>query len=108
MKHITENIDKVFFKDFVWYEDVVYNEGYNNLYFINPHFGQCILMLSRHGELYWGGELFEDTFSRYFGLSLSDFRTIVRQYVYGRIEDGRPIEVMKKRKVISYPEGVFF
>lgn len=48
------------------------------------------------------------TFARYFGFSLSDFRTIVRQYVYGRIETGRPIENMKKRKVISYPEGLFF
>lgn len=108
MKHITENIDKVFFKDFVWYEDVIYDVGYNPLYMINPETGECILKLSRHGELQWCNVFYERTFARYFGFSLSDFRTIVRQYVYGRIENGRPIEIMKKRKVIKYPEGLFF
>ena len=108
MNYIIENIDKTFFKNFVWCEDVVYNNGYNNLYFINPRFGHCVLMLSRHGKLYWSGELFEDTFYRYFGLSLSGFRLVLRQYVHKNIEDGRPIVDMKKRKVINYPKGLFF
>ena len=108
MKHITENIENTFLKGYVWYEDVLYDEGYNPLYMINPNTGECILKLTRHGELQWCNVFYERTFSRYFGFSLSDFRTVVRQYVYGRIENGRPIENMKKRKVISYPEGLFF
>ena len=108
MKNIVENIETTFLKNFVWYEDTTYDEGYNNVYLINPKDGKCILKLSRSGRLSWCGVFYEKHFSRYFGIPLSDFRSIIRQYVYKNIEEGRIIDHMKKSKVIEYPEGLFF
>ena len=91
-----------FLSGYVW----KYSELNNMWYLISENKKDCILSLTRWGKCFWKRKLHTEVYERYMGLSLSEFRMIIRVYIKDTLD--RDVDESKVTNKFIIPPDYFF
>jgi hypothetical protein len=99
---LNEYVFDTFLDDYAW----KYSHDLKTWYLVSESKKNCLLALNRWGRCIWSRELYTDIYERYLGLSLSEFRMVIRVYIRDILD--KEVDEFKVTKQFRLPPHYYF